>query len=271
MSRVPPCKWSEREIEIIEENYPTTMPEKMLGLLLGKNHRQIIEKAHHLGVEKEKRIRRRITGRAMRKHFINQEFFSEWGHHMAYVLGFIFADGHIDPDSYRLEITIKDKSLLQEINHSMDSEYPLRKLKNRSHQLAICSMRIYEDLVSYGLSHDKAGIKYPDVPEMYEPSFVRGFFDGDGSVFTRWSYDTIINTSITSSSLRFLEALHKKAQSLAGVRGGSLKKRTNANAHALRYGHHDSMRLANWMYSTLGPCLERKKEVFEHVTDIRSK
>jgi hypothetical protein len=263
--RAPPCKWNEEELEILKRYYPYCTNDEVLQMLPSKKLRQVVEKAHHMGIKKHYDVRRKITGKAMRKHKINEDFFKTWSHNQAYILGFIYADGHLDPNSYRLSLVIKDLDLLQSINRAMGSEYPILRdaSTKRYYALYICSMTIYNDLVSIGLVQNKKDIKYPNVPDEFKPSFVRGFFDGDGSVSLRWNSRDIINTEFVSSSIDFLKGLHNDIKAYAGVHGGSLKKVKWANAYRLRYGHYDSIKLGCWMYSTNGIYLKRKWEVFQ--------
>ena len=82
---------------------------------------------------------------------INKDFFKEWSSDMAYVLGFIVADGCVIKrknriDSYVLNITSKDKSILLKIKKALNSDHILSIKFNSSrmpyNQLQICSSEI---------------------------------------------------------------------------------------------------------------------------------
>lgn len=104
----------------------------------------------------------------------------------AYWLGFLFADGYI-ADSGNVEISLK----LSDINHlyKFQSFIGLNNaVKQDSYRCRIYFMdkNIAENLKKYGMTPRKSlTLKYPSsqvVPQHLEGHFIRGYFDGDGSV-----------------------------------------------------------------------------------------
>lgn len=119
----------------------------------------------------------------------------------AYIIGFIAADGHIDANSYRLTITLKDSDyqLLEKIRIAMHSTHPIKRgiLKGNPYKktenkiLKQCSIsvngkKLIQPLIDMGLSGkktytlDNTLIKY--IPDNLIRHFLRGYFDGDGNV-----------------------------------------------------------------------------------------
>lgn len=133
---------------------------------------------------------------------VDKSFFSNIDtEEKAYILGFICADGHIDATSYRISIVLQDSDyqLLDKIKHAMHSTHPIKRGIIRENPytrtdnpiLHQCSLHIngkelVEPLVSMGIagkktySLDSSIIQY--VPEQLIRYFLRGYFDGDGSV-----------------------------------------------------------------------------------------
>ncbi|MHA1967802.1 MAG: LAGLIDADG family homing endonuclease [Candidatus Hodarchaeales archaeon] len=131
---------------------------------------------------------------------------------MAYVLGFIFADGCIlrYKASSSLKIKIKDKKLLEKMNGVMSSNYPIKSERNLTdiiYSLTITRNEIVQDLIKLGLTTRKSLImQFPDIPEQFIFYFIRGYFDGDGNTGIMKKYLII---EFTCGSKEFLEELYK--------------------------------------------------------------
>lgn len=202
---------------------------------------------------------------------------------MAYVLGFIYADGnivHTKRNTWFLSIQITDKAILEQIKLAMGSFHKIsNKKRKRGHKqlyrLQIGSKAICEDLISLGLTERKSKtILFPDIPYKYLPDFLRGYFDGDGGVWvglknkkTRCSHH-ILSTYFTSGSRIFLEELRVVLRKM-GIQGGSLVKKERG--FDLKYSVKDSLNLYKIMYNGRGQMfLKRKKEKFENYIKMRS-
>lgn len=137
-----------------------------------------------------------------RKNFFNQSYFHNIDNeHKAYWLGFIYADGTItntgsgNTKVNRMSINIsnRDVELLHEI--CKDIEYKNPKIKvytpcestygtSLMARVDFTSVKLCADLQSWGVRPNKTGTLsiLPDIPEELIRHFIRGFFDGDGSV-----------------------------------------------------------------------------------------
>lgn len=113
---------------------------------------------------------------------------------MGYVLGYIVADGCITNDRTRkknpftFNITSVDKDHLLDIKRALGSEYKLSTKKNghggTAYQIQMRNRILCEDLMRLGVVPRKTYRLQPmKVPEKYFSDFVRGFFDGDGTVY----------------------------------------------------------------------------------------
>jgi len=156
-----------------------------------------------------------------RKYQIDESFFDVWSPNMAYVLGFWGADGYMRKEkSYRILFTSADKNILIQIRKSFSSTHPIRKRKEKkgglyTWTLSLCSKHLYWRLFHLGgLRRKSRNMEFPHIPHDYLRDFVRGYFDGDGSVFfvnyTRTKDKQItreLRTNFTSGSRSFLEEL----------------------------------------------------------------
>ena len=214
---------------------------------------------------------------------INKDFFKKWTPKMAYVLGFIYADGNIiytKRGTWFWSLQITDKEILEDIKVVLDSGHIIskkRKYNNQkqSYRLQIGSKEMCSDLIRLGLTERKSKtILLPEIPKRYFPDFLRGYFDGDGGVWVGFKNKRkkhkvcIISTYFTSGSEEFLISLEGILYK-NGLMGGSLVKKTRG--FDLKYSVKDSLILYKIMYNK--GCvlfLKRKKDKFEKYIKLRS-
>lgn len=106
----------------------------------------------------------------------------------AYWLGFIYADGYISKGEFGIGLSIKDESHLlkfkQFINYTGNLRY---RQDTNSCILAFRNKKIISDLKKLGVLERKSKTsKFPNieqVPQKYLRHFIRGFIDGNGSIF----------------------------------------------------------------------------------------
>src|SRR3989344_1919719 len=113
---------------------------------------------------------------------------------MAYVLGYIYADGSLNDSPYMrgkyVQVSSVDKSSIERIKRWLDSEHKITEAKPTfiggriCFKLRIGSHKIYNDLFRLGLYPNKSlTVKFPRIPKKYFSHFVRGYFDGDGCIY----------------------------------------------------------------------------------------
>lgn len=218
---------------------------------------------------------------------VNKDFFKNWSSDMAYVSGFFSADGYITVNRRGGQfwcIQITDKKLLEQIRKAVKSGH---KISTRSgsenesvlYRLQIGSIEMCNDLRKLGLRERKTkNLVAPNVPDKYFADFVRGYFDGDGSVWVGFIHKERINrllairTVFTSCSKRFLEILKSKLEKNQ-ITDGVLRKE-KGNYCRLTYSIHGSLKLYEFMYNHKvkdfdGLYLNRKKKIFEKYKKMR--
>ena len=124
-------------------------------------------------------------------------YFDKWSPNMAYILGFLFADGSIAKDLTMVvvNVTETDTSVLRFIKKELKSKHKIRRVGGRptgcgtnickpQSNLNISSKVLVAKLVSLGMKPRKTfnDDPFPDVPDDMLPHFVRGYLDGDGSI-----------------------------------------------------------------------------------------
>ncbi|HYF28842.1 MAG TPA: LAGLIDADG family homing endonuclease [Candidatus Paceibacterota bacterium] len=193
---------------------------------------------------------------------LNHEFFKTWTPEMAYVLGYFAADGSLNTGhggSY-IEFKSVDRKMIENVREAIGSSHRISQYERGGncktcYRLQISSRVWARDLQGFGFTPKKSKtMRFPLVPAEYIGHFVRGYFDGDGCVYSqmlkyadrdhkRW----ILLTLFTSGSKVFLEQLWSILKD-HGIRGGSLvpKKR----GFELKFSHRDSLALYQLMYHT---------------------
>ncbi len=200
--------WSEEEIENIKSQYQN---KKVREIALGNNR---TEKAIRR-ILSEKKIKKKIK---WHKYRINHKFFSEWTNESAYVFGLIVSDGCLNSQKnhYSTEITSKDKCLLENVRELMEFTKPVEESRG-TFRLRIDNPVIYQDLINKGLTPRKSKtLQFPEMPEDAHSHFIRGFFDGDGSVFKL--KDGRVVVKFTCWSPLFLSKLQEVLSQKIGIR-----------------------------------------------------
>ena len=117
------------------------------------------------------------------RYKVNLSFFKKVNEKVAYILGFIYADGYIYRDLTRVRIKIKDKDLLEKMSKAMNSTYPIKNDSLKYWYFEISRKSIIRDLLKYKLTPNKSKtMRFPNISKQYIPHFIRGYFDGDGSI-----------------------------------------------------------------------------------------
>jgi hypothetical protein len=207
----------------------------------------------------------------------NENFFKTWTPEMAYVLGFFAADGSMNRNKRGgcyIEFQITDGDLLKKIRALLQSDNVISVRKRAAnwqpiHRLQIGSRVIFGDLARLGFVQNKTAVlSLPSIPEDFFSHFVRGYFDGDGNVWSgiihkldRPHPSRALAICFTSGSEGFLQSLKDELRIFANTTGGSL---CYSRAFRLRYASEDSLKLYRFMYYDSGGLyLPRKKEVFD--------
>jgi intein/homing endonuclease len=135
----------------------------------------------------------------------------------------------------------------------------------------------FDDLVSIGLTPNKSRrMKLPLIPEIFISDFIRGYFDGDGSIWSGLTHSkrkkktSALLVCFTSASISFLSdlllLLKKK-----GIVGGSLFASKTGNYARINLSTKDALKLAEIMYNVPHSLyLQRKKSVFVKFLKMRS-
>lgn len=129
---------------------------------------------------------------------LNEDYFSIIDiEEKAYWLGFLYADGCVHDTTNEISITLKDKEHLEKFKKAIDSCNNIgitvdTRFKKECiiYHFSVRSKKIKEDLIKLGCVTQKTlKLNYvPNIPKKLLFSFIRGYFDGDGSLHYTTSY-----------------------------------------------------------------------------------
>jgi hypothetical protein len=198
---------------------------------------------------------------------------------MAYILGFWFTDGYMGESRCEISITQhkKDKYLLESILRKIGSSSPLNRHGKNSFQFRVFSEIITNDIKKYGGHQNKSyTLKFPNmIPKKYMSDFIRGCWDGDGSIwFTDRSKDKhgkgAYRSSIISASKSFIYGLLTALKLNINNFNGYIRR--VGNSYVLEVGTNDTRKLGKYLYKDVKKndlFLKRKKEKFLNSGKIR--
>jgi hypothetical protein len=170
-----------------------------------------------------------------------------------------------------------------DIARAIGVTYSTTKIKKKHHKnihlVQINSDKIFDFCYSLVGSIDKTHIiSWPQIPDQFVHHFVRGFFDGDGSIFVK-NYKSRhggamenLNSSFTASkeSWMFLNDLKQYLISKLGVGNKKIViwKSKNRNDFGsgnskLVFNQYDTMLLCEWIYKDATIFMKRKKKIWD--------
>jgi hypothetical protein len=187
---------------------------------------------------------------------------------MAYVSGLLITDGCISKTGV-ISLSMNEKILLEKVRQAMDSEHKITPSKQQKglYIFQFARERLFRDLNRLGISSKKSlNVKFPEVPEEYLADFIRGVFDGDGSVFFDIrSRNCPLRSKFGSGSKDFIKKLAINLQGLGLPKRNIYKQKTkNGVFYMFIYGHKDSKKLFSFLYKNVNDrlLLERKYKKF---------
>lgn len=222
----------------------------------------------------------------MKKQKIDETFFEKIDKHIkAQILGMIYADGCLykqkTHDTYVLTISLKsnDYYYLNNINFILKNERPIKIFKISTlkkdgtypfaTRFSTNNYKIAQDIQKLGIHPRKSlDLNFPtsnQVPEQFIPSFLLGYFEGDGCICKSNGYISIMCTEEFANSI--IKICKEKLNIYAGFSKRKKHKEQNKNIGCLQIGGGiQSMKFLDWIYSnsTKELRLERKYQIYKN-------
>lgn len=199
--------------------------------------------------------------------------------HKAYWLGVLYADGNVskscESHSGSIIFSSKDtewvKLFKQDINYTGKVYQETHNVfKKTISKVKITSELMFIDLCELGCIPTKSLIiRIPAIPQNLIPHFIRGYFDGDGSVGvyknSKESQTKVLRSSFCSGSKEFLEAII----CYLPTNMRTVKQILGKNLYFISFSINDSISLYTYLYTDATIWLDRKKQKFEEFLQER--
>ena len=126
----------------------------------------------------------------------------------AYILGIWLSDGCVYNNQLKLKLKESDKDLLTNIKNYFSNEIKITKDK-KSYSFCISSKLACENAKNFGIIPNKtfSEIHVPKIDDDLIRHFIRGYFDGDGSVFVCKRKTPYLKLNICSPTIAILKEI----------------------------------------------------------------
>ncbi|WP_294188847.1 hypothetical protein [uncultured Clostridium sp.] len=260
--------WKKEDDEILANHFEYAPKNYLINIFPNRSWNAILQR----GI-KTLNLKRKSQDR----YYINYKFFEEWNEDTAYIFGFIAADGHLiyergqgNINALQFELAICDREILDKIKEKMEYEGNVIITKRETAKLQMNNKKIIEDLIQKGIPKEKKTktISYPNsLPDRLSQHFVRGIFDGDGSVYR--------DRSGLRIQLLGTKKLLEKIKSIMPVdtSNNSIydRNRNGVDVCALQIAGKKSFEIFKWMYEDSSLFLERKHLKYNQIMEALEK
>jgi intein/homing endonuclease len=219
------------------------------------------------------------------KHSYNVELFRNSNGIIYYLLGSFISDGCVDKNLRKISISSKDEDWLLSIAKVLCPEKLPRKIKmSNCYVLEIHNKQIVNWFTNNECVPRKSLIvKMPTIPNEYLSHFIRGLFDGDGSItITKQPFGITkqLRIYIVSASKTFVEELSKtfdanrldhKITTISGknrsILGRELKDYNDC--YRIIFTGSKAVKFCEFIYHSKNIYLDRKYQIYQKYLDIR--
>lgn len=145
-------------------------------------------------------------------------------HEKAYWLGVIVSDGTIQKDGYKVSLTSKNIDLIRKFKKAIKSSHkitPINSFDKRTKKtysrfiIQIGSKDLVSDIIKLGITNKKSyTCEFPKIEEKYYLSFLRGLFDGDGSLTVKSKENYRMSFTATREIINFIQIFLKEKHNI---------------------------------------------------------
>lgn len=209
-----------------------------------------------------------------RHYKINENFFNDLDNEEKLnYFGFIAADGCLSKKGEKISFILatKDIQYLKNMLVAMESNYPVietnyKKKNGKVYfdcRLLICSKIMYNDLILHGLSSRKSlTLQPPKIDcdnENYVRWFLRGLWDGDGSLNTK------THVCFICASFPIVDWIVNMVEKYVGIKPTKIENCNNKIAK-IRYNRKkECFLLVSWLYKDAKVYLQRKYDIAQQI------
>ena len=168
-------------------------------------------------------------------------------------MGFLYADGCVHSNGNEISINITDRDHVEKFKNAIGAtnhkitETNDKRFKNAKtlYQFTIRDKQLHQDLIKWGCIPQKSLVleKIPNIPRDYISHFIRGYFDGDGSLHYLQGTNNFRISFVGTQD--FLNDIQKEIQTNVSLQYGSTGK-----AYTLQVaGRKQVERILNYLYN----------------------
>lgn len=235
-------------------------PNKIKKILL-ENDIKIRTRKESIILENQKRTKK-----------INHNYFSQENSNMAYLLGFYAADGTVRRDCNEIKLTLCsiDRDFLEQIRKELQSEREIKTYRDgkgyENSSFVFSSAQIKEDFKKYGIISNKTyNFKFPvNLNKEYWIDFIRGYFDGDGTICKSGKY---LRWELCSHEREVLEKIIDFFFERYNIPKINIHQRKDG-LYYFQYSQNATKQIYNILYTKNSLFLPRKKEKFDTLINI---
>lgn len=203
------------------------------------------------------------------KLYVNHNYFKTQSADMAYWLGILGSDGSVNKSENQIYIELqrKDKELLEKLNTAIENERPVKDYETskgyENSKLFFYSKEIKKDLAEYKIIPNKTYSPEYGFPfkldKKYYPDYIRGLFDGDGSIKLT---NNTVTWQLDSGSFEIITEIKKYLEEQGIEVQYTVCPKLNMDVYRVyAYGKEKVTKIYNLLYgSDSNLFLQRKKD-----------
>lgn len=174
--------WNSEEEQYLIDNY-SNMPIKKIAEVINRSYMAIALKAMLLGLKVEY---------SYHEPSYNDMFFDTWSKELGWFVGVVLSDGHVSnmPNNKFVRIKMCDRDVIEKLGTLTDYKLNILEFDSKeekhsaSFTISFNGRKIWDFFTDLGMDNNKSTTAFlPDIPEQHFNHFVRGVFDGDGSIY----------------------------------------------------------------------------------------
>lgn len=263
--------FTKEDVKDIIDSYLNKESCTKLGKRYNVSHKCILKILHQYNIDVNQKY-------SSRKYKINENYFDIIDtQNKAYILGFLYADGNVNIKKNKNTISIslqeEDGYILELMRKEIGSEKPLEYLdySNKSdfgyhyknqYRLLIFNKHMCDTLINIGMVQNKSLVlEFPNIPKELYSHFIRGYFDGDGSINKKTGSFSIIST------LNFVLKVKDILETNLNISGGIVYESSNHNGITYDLYFHkqnETIKIFKWIYNNAEMYLTRKYNIYHN-------
>jgi intein/homing endonuclease len=176
------------------------------------------------------------------KYSVDETFFKTWNKKNAWVYGWLITDGHVNEKSVELTLQSQDEDVLVKLKDLLNFTGGFYD-RSTHKTLRVYNRNLINSLYALGLPEkDKTfTCRFPNIPNEFKWAFIRGAFEGDGSISVSKGKD--LKVSICGASQDLMIGI----QEFLAINGVNTRADRSGNSfiHLHATSLSDSLR---WLY-----------------------